>query len=132
MFVGSPSTRVNSFAGMPKVAASASANTLHVLGYSYSPDLAAVLRAANEPVGLALLEDYDTGLHGLLQRSDHWAFLSRGIPALFLTTGLHPEYHTPDDDADRIDFGKLTRVARLAARAAWILADGAEPALKKR
>lgn len=120
------------FAGMPKVAASASTNTLHVLGYSYSPDLAAVLRAANEPVGLALLEDYDTGLHGLLQRSDHWAFLSRGIPALFLTTGLHPEYHTPDDDADRIDFGKLTRVARLAARAAWILADGAEPALKKR
>jgi hypothetical protein len=120
------------FAGMPKVAASASANTLHVLGYSYSPDLAAVLRAANEGVGLSLLEDYDHGVHGLLQRSDNWPFLARGIPALFLTTGLHPEYHTPDDDAARIDFGKLTRVARLAARAAWILADGAEPALKKR
>lgn len=36
------------------------------------------------------------------------------------------------DDTDRIDFGKLTPVARLAARAAWIVADGAEPALKKR
>jgi hypothetical protein len=120
------------FAGMPKVAASASVNTLHVLGYSYSPDLAANLREANEAIGLTLKEDFDYGIHNLVQRSDHWAFLSRGIPALFLTTGLHPDYHTPDDDAARIDFGKLTRVARLAARAAWIVADGGEPALKKR
>ena len=120
------------FAGMRKVAASASGNTLHVLGYSYSPDLAAELRDANQTIGLDLLEDFDQGLHGLLQRSDNWPVLSRGIPALFLTTGLHPDYHTPDDDTARIDFGKLTRIARLAARAAWIVADGAEPALKKR
>ena len=119
------------FAGMPKVAASASVNTLHVLGYSYSPDLAAELREANLAVGLVLREDYDQGIHGLVQRSDNWPFLSRGIPALFLTTGLHPDYHTPNDDAARIDFGKLTRVARLAARAAWLIADGAEPAMKK-
>jgi hypothetical protein len=121
------------FLGMPKVAASASVNTLHVLGYSYSPDLAADLREANEAVGLTLKEDYDYGIHNLVQRSDNWPFLSRGIPALFLTTGLHPDYHTPDDDTARIDFGKLTRIARLAARAAWIIADdAAEPALKKR
>ena len=120
------------FAGMPRVAASASLNTLHVLGYSYSPDLAAGVREANDAIGLTLKEDYDQGIHNLVQRSDHWPFLSRGIPALFLTTGLHPDYHTPDDDAGRIDFGKLTRVARLAARAAWIVADGPEPALKKR
>ena len=120
------------FLGMPKVAASASVNTLHVLGYSYSPDLAAGVREANETIGLTLKEDFDYGIHNLVQRSDHWAFLSRGIPALFLTTGLHPDYHTPDDDTARLDFGKLTRIARLAARAAWIIADGAEPALKKR
>ena len=89
------------------------------------------LREANEAVGLTLLEDYDQGAQGLLQRSDNWPFLSRGIPALFLTTGLHPDYHTPEDDAGRIDFGKLTRVARLAARAAWIVADGAEPTIEE-
>ena len=121
------------FAGMPKVAAAASVNTLHVLGYSYSPDLAADLREANDAIGLTLKEDYDYGIHNLVQRSDQWPFLSRGIPALFLTTGLHPDYHTPEDDAARIDFGKLTRVARLAARAAWIVADAAGiPAMKKR
>jgi Peptidase family M28 len=120
------------FHGLPKIDASTTGNTLHVLGYTYTPELAAMLRDANDAVGLTLLEDYDLGEQGLLQRSDNWPFLSHGIPALFLTTGLHPDYHTPDDDTARIDFGKLTRITRLAARAAWIVADGQEPALKKR
>jgi Zn-dependent M28 family amino/carboxypeptidase len=119
------------FHGLPRIDAAATGNTLHVLGYSYTPELAAMLRDANDAVGLTLQEDYDNGGLGLLQRSDNWPFLARGIPALFLTTGLHPDYHTPADDTDRIDFGKLTRVARLAARAAWIVADGAEPQMKK-
>ena len=120
------------FAGFPKVAAAASTNTLHVLGYSYTPDFAADLRDANRAVGLTLLEAYDDGAQRLLQRSDNWPFLSRGIPALFLTTGLHPDYHTPDDDTARIDFAKLTRVTRLAARTAWMVADGRGPTMKKR
>lgn len=120
------------FAGLPKVQASTSVNTLHVLGYSLTPDLAAELRDANGAVGLTLLEDYDVGAQDLLKRSDNWPFVEHGIPALFLTTGLHPDYHTPDDDTARIDFGKLARVAQLAARAAWIVADGPPPALKKR
>lgn len=120
------------FQGLPKIDASSSGNTLHLLGYSYTPELAAMVRDANDAVGLTLLEDYDAGAQQLLQRSDQWAFLSRGIPALFLTTGLHPDYHTPADDTDRIDFGKLARISRLAARAAWIIADGPEPGLKQR
>lgn len=120
------------FAGLPKVQASASVNTLHVLGYTLTPDLAAELRDANGAVGLTLLEDYDVGAQDLLKRSDNWPFVEHGIPALFLTTGLHPDYHTPDDDTARIDFGKLAKVAQLAARAAWIVADGPAPALKKR
>ena len=120
------------FAGLPKVEAAASANTLHVLGYSYSPDFAAELREANRAVGLTLLEAYDDGAQRLLQRSDNWPFLSRGIPALFLTTGLHRDYHTPDDDTARIDFAKLTRVTKLAARAAWMVADGRGPTMRKR
>jgi peptidase M28-like protein len=119
------------FHGFPKVSAAASANTLHVLGYSYSRDLTAELRSANEAVGLTLLEDYDQTPQHLLERSDNWPFLEHGIPALFLTTGLHPDYHTPEDDTARIDFRKLTRVARLAARMAWIVADSPEPRLKR-
>jgi hypothetical protein len=120
------------FAGMSRVNPDTSVNTLHVLGYSYSPDLAAELRDANGAVGLQLLEDYDVGAQDLLKRSDNWPFVTHGIPALFLTTGLHPDYHTPEDDSGRIDFDKLARVARLAARAAWIVADGPAPVLIKR
>ena len=115
------------FSGFPKTDPASSANTLHLLGYSYSPSLAAEVQEANAAIGLTLKEDYDVGAQNLLERSDQWPFLRRGIPAVFLTTGLHPDYHTPDDDTARIDFGKLDRVARLAARAAWIVADGKAP-----
>ena len=36
--------------------------------------------------------------------SDHAAFYSEGIPVLFLTTGVHDDYHTPSDLASRINF----------------------------
>jgi hypothetical protein len=115
------------FAGFPRVDGASSGNTLHVLGYSYTPGLAREIREANATIGLTLREDYDTGAQDLLQRSDQWPFLRRGIPAVFLTTGLHPDYHTPEDDVERIDFGKLERVARLAARAAWLVAEARPP-----
>ena len=50
--------------------------------------------------------------------------------AIFLTTGLHPDFHTPADDIDRIDFGKLERIAELAGRVVWSVANGPAPRLK--
>jgi hypothetical protein len=120
------------FNGLPKTDAASNRNTLHLLGYSYTPDLAGAVLEANEAVGLTIREDYDRGAQNLLERSDQWPFLAHGIPAVFLTTGLHPDYHTPQDDTDRIDFAKLERVARLAARAAWIVAEGPAPQIRRR
>jgi Peptidase family M28 len=111
------------FSGLPETHARDTANVLHVLGYSHSPDLTAAIRKANEHVRLDVRTSYDGGSHNLLRRSDQWSFLERGIPALFLTTGLHPDYHTPEDDVDKIDFEKLARVARVTFEAAWRLAD---------
>lgn len=117
------------FRGFPKRSPGETANVVHLLGYTYSADLAGTVTRANEEVGLTIRQEYDHGAQNLLRRSDHWPFLRRGIPAVFLTTGLHPEYHTPDDDVERLDFGKLERVARLAARAAWLAAEGPAPKL---
>lgn len=75
-------------------------------------------------------EDYDQEAQHLVRRSDNWPFLEHGVPAIFLTTGLHPDYHTPADDTDRIDFGKLERITELAGRATWLAADGSAPRLK--
>jgi hypothetical protein len=82
---------------------------------------------ANDAIHLTIKEDYDRDAQDLVRRSDNWPFLAQRIPAVFLTTGLHPDYHTPDDDTDRIDFPKLERITELAARLAWMTADGETP-----
>jgi hypothetical protein len=123
------------FRGLPPKRPEASANSVHLLGYSYSPELAAIVEHENEAVGLVIKSEYDDHALDLIRRSDHWPFLQRRIPSAFLTTALHPDYHTPDDDVDRLDFEKMERIVRLAYRVAWRVADApgvpgyAEPAL---
>lgn len=46
-------------------------------------------------------------------RSDHYNFARRGVPALFFFSGTHADYHGPDDEIDKIDFEKETRIVRL-------------------
>ncbi|MEX0649064.1 MAG: M20/M25/M40 family metallo-hydrolase [Balneolaceae bacterium] len=47
------------------------------------------------------------------RRSDHWNFGRLGVPFVFFFTGVHEDYHSPSDEVDKIDFEKLSRVARL-------------------
>jgi hypothetical protein len=65
------------------------------------------------------------------QRSDNIAFACRGIPAHTLSTfGLHRDYHTPDDEVERIDFPHMARVVASAVDAVRMLADGPAPTWK--
>lgn len=111
------------FGGLPEQSADQNAETLHLVGYSRNPELARIVGEANRSVDLELLEELDDHPLRLLQRSDHWPFLSRGVPAILLTTGLHPDYHTSQDRAEKLDYTKLERVARLAFLAAWRLSE---------
>ena len=36
--------------------------------------------------------------------SDHAAFYAKDIPVLFFMAGMHEDYHTPADDADRLNY----------------------------
>jgi hypothetical protein len=47
--------------------------------------------------------------------SDHAAFYTRDIPVLFFFTGVHEDYHTPDDDVDRINFDGEREIADIVA-----------------
>jgi hypothetical protein len=38
--------------------------------------------------------------------SDHASFYASNIPVFFFTTGSHMDYHTPFDDADKLDYQK--------------------------
>ena len=57
--------------------------------------------------------------------SDHVPFWQRGVPFLMFFAGLHADYHTPFDEADRIDPDKAARVTRLAYFVALRVADEA-------
>ncbi len=48
--------------------------------------------------------------------SDHTSFYAAGIPVANLFTGVHDEYHRPEDDADLIDAEGMRRVATFALR----------------
>jgi hypothetical protein len=48
--------------------------------------------------------------------SDHSSFYGKNIPVFFITTGAHQDYHTPDDDVERINFPGLTSVTEFAYR----------------
>jgi hypothetical protein len=46
-----------------------------------------------------------------------------GIPALMYTTLLHPDYHTPRDSAENIDYAKLTKMTEWMYRTGWKVAN---------
>jgi hypothetical protein len=64
-------------------------------------------------------------------RSDHLPYAREGIPAIFYTTMLHDEYHTPLDEASHIDYKKLTKMTEWMYRTGWKVATTTvKPALE--
>jgi Zn-dependent M28 family amino/carboxypeptidase len=55
-------------------------------------------------------------------RSDHLPYARAGVPAVFFTTLLHDDYHTPRDGPELIDIRKLTRMARWMYATGWAVA----------
>jgi hypothetical protein len=111
------------FRGLKVQTAASNANSVHVMGSSFSADLAKLISGANRELDLTLRMDYDNNASNLLRRSDQWPFLQRGIPAVFFHTGLHPDYHTSSDRPEKIDYAKVERIARLVYQASWDLAQ---------
>jgi hypothetical protein len=119
------------FRGLAVQTAESNANAINILGYSRTPGLAAAVDSANAEHGLMLRFRYDNNESNLLRRSDHWPFLQGGVPAVWFHTGLHPDYHTTADDADRINYEKMTRIVRLVHQVSWDLANAdARPTLE--
>lgn len=66
--------------------------------------------------------DRPTHPEGWYFRSDHLPYARAGIPSLFFTTLLHPDYHTPRDEPSRIDIAKLGRMTRWMYATGWAVA----------
>lgn len=90
------------------------ANMVNVLGTRYNPALSAIIDKANRSQHLTLDHKMDTvDADSLWSRSDHFWMATLHIPQVEFQTGLHPDYHTDNDTWQRINYDKLTRIARL-------------------
>ena len=91
-----------------------------------STELVAMALRANELTGkfkLDSLWDRPTHPEGWYFRSDHLPYARAGIPSLFFTTLLHPDYHTPRDTPERIDVAKLARMTRWIYGTGWAVGE---------
>lgn len=87
-------------------------NTLFVSGRGTRPDFQTILEQLDQQSPLELKSIGEGGLGP----SDHQSFALKKIPVLFFFTGLHPQYHHPDDDADRINYDGMEHIVRLVTR----------------
>lgn len=119
------------FRGLELQTAESNANAVNVLGTVRSPDLRAIVERANGAIALDLRFRYDNNASNLMRRSDQWPFIQRGVPAVWMHTGLHPDYHTIYDRPEKINYPKMEKIARLVYQASWDLATSpSRPSLR--
>lgn len=102
-------------------------NYVHVIG---SDKLSSELKVINENANaeythmeLDYMYDDPKDPMRIYYRSDQYNFAKHGIPVIFYFSGLHPDYHTPADTVDKINFEMLTKRARLVFHTAWEIAN---------
>jgi hypothetical protein len=108
-----------------------SATALGMLApHKNSEELVQMARDANSEgprFKLDTLWDKPTHVEGWYFRSDHLPYARLGIPSLMYTTLLHSDYHTPQDNAENIDYAKLKKMTDWIYRTAWKAANSDKP-----
>ncbi len=94
-----------------------------VLGSEHAPELKSALAALGTPPKLEVCR---LGADLIGTRSDYGPFRDREVPFLFFSTGEHPDYHTPRDTPDKIDYEKAARIASLILKLTQHFADGGQ------
>jgi hypothetical protein len=91
-----------------------------------SSELVEMALQANAATGRFVLDtlwDRPTHSEGWYFRSDHLPYARLSVPALMYSTNLHDDYHTASDIPERIDYPKLTRMARWMYLTGWLVAN---------
>ncbi len=90
-----------------------------VFGDGIATGVRDVVEDANASVSLELQ------FHGrrIPRNSDHSSFYRRDVPVLAFFTGLHDDYHSVRDHADKLDYGRMVEIAALGSAVLERLAD---------
>jgi hypothetical protein len=85
---------------------------LMIYGDGFARDLRARVERANDGIALDL-EFAGTGYAG---NSDHDPFYREDVPFLFFFTGEHEDYHQLGDHHDKLNYGRMQSILRVAFR----------------
>jgi Zn-dependent M28 family amino/carboxypeptidase len=82
-----------------------------------STELGDLVEAVNKREPMPFTFDYTFDANGhpdnIYCRSDHYNYARYGIPVVFLTTGLHGDYHQVTDEPQYIDYNRMEAVGKL-------------------
>jgi hypothetical protein len=103
-------------------------NSVFVVGADrISTDLHNLIVETNQRMEKPLALDYELNdpadPENVYTRSDHYSYAAKGIPIVFFTTGLHPDYHRVTDTVDKIVFPKMARIAQLVYESGFSIAN---------
>jgi len=103
------------------------ANTVYLVGSNrISKELHEISEQTNSEYQKLHLDYYYNDPNNpemIYYRSDHWNYAKHGIPVIFYFDGTHVDYHKPTDTIDKIDFAKMTQIARLVFETGWRVAS---------
>jgi hypothetical protein len=92
-----------------------------------STELGDLVETVNKGEPMPFTFDYTFDANGhpdnIYCRSDHYNYARYGIPVVFLTTGLHGDYHQVTDEPQYIDYAHMARIGRFVFDVAKRVAD---------
>jgi Zn-dependent M28 family amino/carboxypeptidase len=92
-----------------------------------STELGDLVESVNKGEPMPFTFDYSQDANGhpenIYCRSDHYNYARYGIPVVFMTTGLHGDYHQPTDEPQYIDYAHMARIARFVMSLTRRVAD---------
>jgi len=93
-------------------------NSIYLVGSDrISTELDEIAQAANRSLSAPMKLDYElndpSDPESVYIRSDHYSYAAKGIPVIFYTDALHPDYHANTDEVSKIEFDKMARIGDL-------------------
>lgn len=113
-----------------------SGDSVYIVGPNAAPDnqgrvLGGIVDSVNARLPRPLVFDrtFDDPAHPehIYERSDHFNYAQQGIPVVFFTGPLHPDYHRVSDEPGRINYESLARITGLLYDVGRAIADRDRP-----
>ncbi|WP_430814426.1 M28 family metallopeptidase [Carboxylicivirga sp. RSCT41] len=101
-------------------------NYIYTIGNNHYPEFDSLLHVANnmlEPMKIQYDYNKSQGFGNFLRLSDHYAFHRINIPVMGFFSGLHKDYHTPNDTPDKIDYQLMEQRVKLIFTTTYLAAQ---------